>query len=176
MASSFPDPFNTARSALEQLTINFNDARRHKRRQIIGRSIKLTEEEIVISVGEALSSLKELNCCCFVKLSLGLSWKGHVDNVEICVFCPLNPLFEWSLLDASLRPVPGTLAFNNVEGSIHSQSHDWVASVRAGCQHNDGVKTIESHDWEEITRANVTLVVIIFLNCSLFKCNSHSVI
>ena len=80
-----------------------------ERGQVVLRGINPTEKEVVITVGEAFSHFEEFNSSCFVELSSCFSAQGHVNNIEVGVAGPLNPLLERSLLDSSLRPVPSTL-------------------------------------------------------------------
>lgn len=92
--------------------------------------------------------------------------------MEVSLLGLSDPVSPFGSLKTVSGPIPGILRLNDVELAIEAKSHDIVSNVGSGSVHDHGVKTVKSHDSEEVTRLNKIGVNGNILNLTLNEIDS----
>jgi hypothetical protein len=117
----------------------------------VGGGIEPSPEEIVIAIRNTFDGSEEFYSSIIVPFGLDFGFQGKPSNMETSISSPFNPLLIGVQLDTSSGPVPTGLGFGNVEFTVNTDSHSTMADVTATSVTNDGIKTIESNNGQEIT-------------------------
>ena len=120
-------------------------------RPVVVGSVNPAVEEIVVSVGKSLGFEEPLLGCLLVKNGSSFGVKRIPSNVETSLFSLFDPIGPFCALNAMCGPVPTILALANVKLAVKTQRHYRMTNVRSSSIHNNGVKSIETHDREEIS-------------------------
>jgi len=127
---------------------------RKERRVVVVSGIKPSPEEVVITIRNAFNSLEEFDSSIIVEFLGDFGFQRKPSDLETSISSPFNPILVGVHLDTSSGPVPTRLGFSNVEFSIDTESHGTVTDVTSTAVADNGVKTIESDNGQEITRLN----------------------
>jgi len=120
--------------------------------RVVG-GINVSEKEVVIAVGGTFELLEGLVSSISIEFSGEFLSKREPGGLETSIVSPFNPFLVRVHLDVFSGPVPGSLGFNDVGNTVNLEDHDTVTDMRASTPFNDLIKTVESSDGDEITRA-----------------------
>jgi hypothetical protein len=135
--------------------------------------IEPSPEEVVIAIRMSFNSLEEFDGSIIVEFLGDFGLQREPSDMETSISGPFNPLLVGVHLDTSSGPVPTGLGFSNVEFSIDTESHGTVTNVTSRTVADNGIKTIESDNGQEITRVDEGFIEF---NNDILRSNLPSVV
>jgi len=131
-------------------------------------------QEVVVTVWKAFMGLEPLSGGFNVELGSGSFAKWQPNDIEASILSLLDPGLERSSLDSSSWPIPSVLRLDNVEFVVEPHSHGAVGANGASSPHDHWVKTVESHDEEEVSGFDEALINIHCVGSSLWDSDTHA--